>query len=154
VHVAIIIKPNFLNPVLLGVYLSITPKLHNYMHLESYVPLFLSCRFIEHEGLRRDEETLQPSIYLNKYVLSSISSCKLLFRFLGVVFFISHRAIVIHRVIMLDTRFLSPYWTSVLKSVFVLELDIQLCSTLTMQVWTIHSKARKYLGSHCYLVLL
>jgi hypothetical protein len=81
------IKPNLLNPVLLGVYLSITPKLHSYMHLESYVPLFLSCRFIEHEGLRRDEETLQPSIYLNKYVLSSISSCKLLFRFLGVVFY-------------------------------------------------------------------
>ena len=57
--------------------LPITPCTLRAMHHYSYLPILL-----KHEGLRRDEETLQPSVYLNKYVPSSFSSCELLFKYL------------------------------------------------------------------------
>ena len=70
--------------------------------------------FIENEGLRREEETLQPSIYLNKYVsflqallyflthcfvLPLVTHCKLYFIFSHTIF--SH--IVLSKIQSLET---------------------------------------------------
>jgi hypothetical protein len=117
VHVAITVKPNFLNHVLLGVSFSITPKYQIYMHHESYAYLAVLLKMKDYVGMKKHFNLQYISTSMS-YALSHLASSYLGFY---VLFLIRHRPICKFTKWLCLT--VDSWVPTELKSVFVLELD-------------------------------